>query len=322
MAEKKYGAIVLAAGYSRHVNRYREMMEVDDISFTERIVTSFRRAGVETIVVVTGYNAEQEEEALKNSGAHFLRNENYENTSMIDSVRMGLSWIRGKADRIFITPETVPFFHEDTVRFEMKCSEPLVMPILGHKMGHPILIDDSLIPAIMEYSGNNGLRGALRSIPGLVPYYMHVDDEGVTIKENSNDVLQHAIDTQNSKLLRVKTTVSLVSGREFFNPAMLALLKEIRECGSVRQACGKAGVSYNSAWRMIARAEKQLGYRIVKRQTGGKSGGGTVITPRGAKLIRIYDTLQKDISRYAEMKFQQLMEEAVQKSEIQGIKYS
>lgn len=309
MTEKKYGAIVLAAGYSSHVNRYREMMEVDGISFTERIVTSFRRAGVDTIVVVTGYKAEQEEEALKNSGAVFLRNENYKNTSMIDSVRIGLSWMQGKADRIFITPETVPFFLEDTVRLEMKCSEPLVMPIAGHKVGHPILIDAPLIPSILEYRGNKGLLGALRSIPGLIPYYMHVDDEGVTLKENSNDVLQHAIDTQNSKLMQVRTSVSLVSGREFFDPALLKLLKQIGECGSVRQACIKADISYNSAWRMIARAEKQLGYRIVKRQTGGKSGGGTVITTRGEKLIHIFEVLQQDVSRYAEMRFRQLMEE-------------
>ena len=110
------GAVITAAGMSSRMGDFKPMLNIGSISIAQRVVATLRQAGVGKIVMVTGYQALQLERHLAGNGIVFLRNEQYETTQMFDSVKIGLSYIQDKCDRVLFTPEDIPLFTAETVR--------------------------------------------------------------------------------------------------------------------------------------------------------------------------------------------------------------
>ena len=65
----------------------------------------------------------------------------------------------------------------------------------------------------------------------------------------------------------------------FVDPKRIRLLKEIQECGSINQAAKNANVSYKSAWDHLQAMHDISPKPLLTRNTGGKHGGGTQLTP-------------------------------------------
>lgn len=77
-------------------------------------------------------------------------------------------------------------------------------------------------------------------------------------------------------------------GEKFFGEGPCRLLEEIQSLGSLRSAASKQGMAYTKALKLLNRAEAALGYPLVTRAVGGKSGGGSVLTAEGEALLRKY----------------------------------
>lgn len=79
--------------------------------------------------------------------------------------------------------------------------------------------------------------------------------------------------------------------RLFADPRRIALLKHIALTGSISQGARDAGISYKSAWDAINEMNTLSERPLVDRATGGKGGGGAVLTRYGERLIQLYDLL-------------------------------
>ena len=79
--------------------------------------------------------------------------------------------------------------------------------------------------------------------------------------------------------------------RLFADPRRISLLKQIAETGSISQGAKNAGISYKSAWDAINEMNQLSEQTLVERATGGKGGGGALITRYGQRLIALYDLL-------------------------------
>ncbi|MBF0752175.1 MULTISPECIES: TOBE domain-containing protein [unclassified Pasteurella] len=79
----------------------------------------------------------------------------------------------------------------------------------------------------------------------------------------------------------------------FIDPKRVSLLKEIQQCGSINQAAKNAKVSYKSAWDHLEAMNKLSPSPLLERNTGGKNGGGTVLTNYAKRLLQLYDLLEK-----------------------------
>ena len=77
----------------------------------------------------------------------------------------------------------------------------------------------------------------------------------------------------------------------FADPRRIALLKQIEQTGSISQGAKNAGISYKSAWDAINEMNNLSEQTLVDRATGGKGGGGAVLTRYGQRLIKLYDLL-------------------------------
>ncbi|MGO4327417.1 TOBE domain-containing protein [Cupriavidus sp. 2TAF22] len=86
--------------------------------------------------------------------------------------------------------------------------------------------------------------------------------------------------------------------RDWGGRERIALLAAIGEHGSITAAAKAVGLSYKAAWDAIDAMNNSAGEPLVVRATGGKGGGGTVLTARGQSLIRTYRALELEHQRF------------------------
>lgn len=301
----RIGAVIVAAEKSTRMDTFSQLAEAEELSMAERVVLNFQRAGVKDIVMVTGYQAGQMEKKLRHYGVTFLRNESYESAQMIDSAKIGMAYLQKRCDRILFCPVDVSFFTAETVGKVLEQEGPLVVPIYQGKSGHPVCVDDVLIPAILAYQGERGIKGALYSL-GVEPVKVDVDDEGVLSRTDTPEDYRHLVELHNSGLIHPRIKTQLVKQKPFFGPGAVTLLKQIERLGSVREACEKTGISYSKGWSIIRTAEKELGYMIVDRMPGGKNGGEAYVTAKGLRLLKLYEAYAAKVEQAAKDIFEEI----------------
>jgi molybdate transport system regulatory protein len=72
-------------------------------------------------------------------------------------------------------------------------------------------------------------------------------------------------------------------------PGKIQLLENIEACGSI----SAAGLSYKRAWDLVDEINRICGQSAVERQTGGKNGGGAILTPFGTSLVARYRKIER-----------------------------
>ncbi len=88
------------------------------------------------------------------------------------------------------------------------------------------------------------------------------------------------------------------SDRKVFGEGPKNLLLKVDEYGSLRQAASSMNMSYSKAWGIISNIEKELNIKILEKQIGGTSGGGSTLTNAARNLINKYTLIDHEISRY------------------------
>ena len=282
------GAVIVAAGMSSRMGDFKPMLNIGSISIAQRIVATFHQAGVSRIAVVTGYNAQQLERHLANSGLVFLRNEDYATTQMFDSAKIGLSYLRDKCDRILFTPVDIPLFTALTVQKLIEAGAPLCCPVCKGQTGHPLLIASSLLDSILSDSGEGGLQGAI-SRCGAEMTRIEVEDPGILHDADTPEDYKALLAWHNKQLIRPEIGVSLSREKPFFDEKTAMLLSLVDETGSVRRACERMQISYSGGWNIIRALESQLRFPLLERSQGGASGGESRLTERGKRLLVCYD---------------------------------
>ena len=305
----KTGAVIAAAGVSTGITNAEQLKQAGTLSMLERIVLNFQRAGIKEIVVVTGHQSKLIEKRLHRYGITFLRNEDYENTQMFDSVKMGLNFLKDKCDQIFLCPADIPFFMGETVERLLKEQGSLVLPVCSGKTGHPIRISSSLIPQIMAYKGNSGLEGALKALD-IEEVRIEIQDEGAITEVNAREAYQHLETIHDAELMRPHVSMYLAGKRPFFSQMTKQLLKLIDALGSVKEACHKCGISYSKGWAIIELAEEELGYKVVERQQGGKNGGIAYVTQKGKHWIMLFERYEQQVEKAASDIYEQIFLES------------
>ena len=85
---------------------------------------------------------------------------------------------------------------------------------------------------------------------------------------------------------------SISKGDAHISSKLIALLFQIRETQSVRDACSRVQISYSTAWNLLNAAENELGYPLLLRNKGGPSGTGSLLTQKGQELLSAYERFE------------------------------
>jgi len=77
-------------------------------------------------------------------------------------------------------------------------------------------------------------------------------------------------------------------------PGKIQLLEKIREFGSISAAGRAMDMSYKRAWDLVDEINRICRQAAVERQTGGRNGGGAMLTPFGISLVTRYRKIERD----------------------------
>lgn len=88
-----------------------------------------------------------------------------------------------------------------------------------------------------------------------------------------------------------------VDEQPLLGPGRCRLLSAVQATGSINSAAKEVGISYRRAWARIREMERLLGYSLIASKRGGRSGGGTILTPKAIRLMKRYEELCRKIDR-------------------------
>lgn len=98
-----------------------------------------------------------------------------------------------------------------------------------------------------------------------------------------------------------KTAPRLVSKLEvstdlgaFLGDTRIRLLEAIEQYGSISQAAKHVPLSYKAAWDAVDAMNNLADQPLVERSTGGKHGGGTILTDHGRKVVGLYRAVEAE----------------------------
>lgn len=283
------GGIIAAA--SKKVAK--PFLQVGTIPIIRRIVITYQQAGIFPIVIITGSDNEEIKQQLTSYGVIFLKNEQDEQPELFESVKIGLSFLHGKCDRVVFTPVNVPMFTPTTLETLMQNDGSVVIPTYEGRGGHPVLISDDVIGQILGYEGGNGLRGAFELCPDH--RRIDVDDKGVICSVYNEADLQARLKEHNSAILHPVMHMQLEKETPFFNARLKLLLFLLHDTQNMRTSCAYSGIAYSKAWDMINTLERNLAFSVVERRRGGPDGGRTSLTERGTNFLLAYQHFEENM---------------------------
>ena len=170
-------AIVLAAGLSRRMGRFKLTLPWGDRTVIGQVVATLEAAGVDEIVVVTGHRADEVAAALADTTAQIVHNPDYAAGEMLSSIQTGVRALgarrglkpppkagesrlkpAGSAPAALLCLGDQPQMQAATALAVLSAGEAdgwnqIVIPSYRIRAGHPILLPNWLWPEILDCAG-------------------------------------------------------------------------------------------------------------------------------------------------------------------------
>ena len=185
LQEETICGLVLAAGLSRRMGEFKPLLPFRGKTLIENTIDSILSSGAHQVVVVTGHRAEELEAILgeKYEGRVILtRNHEFATSDMLRSIQIGCQAMP-ECDAFFLLPGDMPVV--DAVTFQKVLARRdgtlgVIFPTLDGFRKHPPLVDYRLIPRILNFHGDGGLRRFWQEQEALITT-VSVDDGGVWV---------------------------------------------------------------------------------------------------------------------------------------------
>lgn len=162
-------AIVLAAGLSRRMGRFKLLLPWGERTVIGQVVATLEEAGVPEVIVVTGHRAADVATALAGTSARIVFNPDYAAGEMLSSIQTGLRALTGDPDPKDLKAALLclgdqPQMETATVRAVLAAGEGtgwqrVVIPSYRGRGGHPILLPRFIWPEVL--AATDTLRAVL-----------------------------------------------------------------------------------------------------------------------------------------------------------------
>ena len=294
----KNGALIVTTGLPRISGVTALLPAVGAISAGQRMISAFQCADVSMVGLVVGLEDKKAERQLAQNGVIFLRCP--EDTGFFQGLQKGLSFMRGKFDRVFVVPGDVPLFLPSTLRAMLKSAASLAVPETKSVNGYPLLLDNRAMDFLVSQPDYNTAKDEI-SRGELLIESIHVDDIGILLHGEDMSVKTALIEKHSEQLSRPMMDIAIHGSTLLYDPRLSTLLHLVEYTRSVQDACSMMQISYSTAWNMLNHAEDELGFPLVMRNRGGASGPGTVLTEKGRRLMDAYDQFSERMKKEADL---------------------
>lgn len=156
---KRFGACILAAGFSSRMGRFKPLLPLGDKTVIERVLAVSKAAGMKDIAVVTGYSREALLPIIEREAAVEVYNSDFEK-GMFTSIQAGAAAMPSDLEGFFIMPVDCPLVTEQVLRQLMEQFErdKFAVPCYRGKKGHPLLVPECFRQEIVTHDGKGGLK--------------------------------------------------------------------------------------------------------------------------------------------------------------------
>jgi molybdenum cofactor cytidylyltransferase len=178
----KLAAIVLAAGYSSRMGRFKPLLPLYGSPVIVHGLAAFREAGVEPTVVL-GHRGDEIRPLLASMGVRWVSNPEFD-SGMYSSVVTGIRSLDRAVTACFVLPADMPAVRASTIarlgQAHRRTGASVLYPTFRGERGHPPLISSRLFPATTSGDGAGGLQRVLAAHEGQARE-VAVRDEGVLL---------------------------------------------------------------------------------------------------------------------------------------------
>jgi len=172
----RIGAILLAAGQgSRMGGVPKSLLTLQGVPLINRQLIALSGAGVDEVVVVTGYHHAFVEPAVEQFPVKVVRNPHPED-GQASSVRLGIEALGSNFDAIIMALSDQPLINASDITkliaaFKQRLSGEILMPVVNGQRGNPIVMSGSVMGQIIESGQNMVCRKFMDQHPELVTPY-------------------------------------------------------------------------------------------------------------------------------------------------------
>lgn len=194
-SQVSFAAIIVAAGYSFRMKRFKPLLSLGGSTVLEQAVHSFLKGGIRDIRVVVGHRANELYPVLDKLGVQTIVNHNF-SKGMFSSVRAGVKSLSPVVKGFFLLPVDNPIVTRDTLEklqhafFTTEFG--IIYPLYQGERGHPPLISCRYVNNVINWNEPGGMRA-------LLEQYEHdsldvqVEDPGVLLDMDTPEDYQQML---------------------------------------------------------------------------------------------------------------------------------
>ena len=162
--DKNAAGLILAAGLSSRMGSFKPLLPIGDMTAIERVIETLKKAGVNNIIGVTGFQGERLSPILAAHGVKEAFNPDFEH-GMFTSIKAGIAKAlaaQTAPEGFFLMLVDSPLAPLEVLNqiWEQHLAHPdsLILPCYRGKNGHPLFIPAQYAEEILAYEGEGGLK--------------------------------------------------------------------------------------------------------------------------------------------------------------------
>ena len=178
-------AVILSAGESSRMGRPKALLPIDGRTFIERIVAALKHGGIERIVVVVGFNAEELRRQIAHLPVEILVNPDFQ-LGQLSSLQVAVRHLQADknchgmmvhlVDHPYIDPQLVQLMLR---RFD-ESKPSIVVPRYRGKRGHPVIFSSSLFAELLNAPMDEGAKAVVNAHRDQT-LEIETEDVGITL---------------------------------------------------------------------------------------------------------------------------------------------
>jgi molybdenum cofactor cytidylyltransferase len=159
-------AILLAAGESRRMGDFKQLLPLRGKTFVECCVDQLLATSLDEVIVVTGHRHLEVQQALAGRPVRFAFNPDYQ-SGMSSSILCGVRALNDSTSAILIALADQPQIQASLISKVIAAYQTerplLVVPVYADRRGHPIILDARLRDEILALDPAQGLRQVVQA---------------------------------------------------------------------------------------------------------------------------------------------------------------
>ncbi|HET9917497.1 MAG TPA: nucleotidyltransferase family protein [Candidatus Binatia bacterium] len=178
-------AVVLSAGESSRMGRPKALLPIDGQNFIEKIVGALKQSGIERVVVVLGFNADEMRRQVEHLPVEIIVNPDYQQ-GQLSSLQAAIRHLQTTAncDGMLVHLVDHPYIDSKLVRLMIErfgdSDNVIVVPRHRGKRGHPVIFSKELFQELLDAPLDQGAKAVVNAHRGET-LEIDTEDVGITL---------------------------------------------------------------------------------------------------------------------------------------------